>query len=216
MGFLIVTFSERVGREEESCRCWGLFCYPGVLFVFVSIWTEHQPMAIMQDRLHSSAFVGSFIYWSQRNCHCGIFKMGCEVIPRTERAQGETRLKRNDLSIQRPRVCSESFQWDTFSPEDAVKKLSCSSPRELWTHFFTFTPELCKVECRTIIKAVTEVKWELGWPVCRGMVSCRPGSQTPQLTHREGRPDCISHKNQKMFITAHIRIYCVTLVNIQQ
>lgn len=154
----------------------------------------------MQDRLHSPAFVGCFIYRSQWTCHCSIFQMGCEEIPRTEQTQGETRSKRNYLTIQRPKVCSESFQWDTFSPEDAVKKLSCSSPRELWTNFFTFSPELCKIECKTIIKAVTEVKWEgkLVWPVYRGMVSCRPRSQTPHLTHREGPSSlCISLKNQK-------------------
>lgn len=146
----------------------------------------------------AQSFVGSFIYWSQWTCHCGIFKMGCDVIPWTAQTQGETRLKPNDLRIQR--VCSESFQWDTFPPEDAVKKkLSCSSPCELWTNFFTFSPELCKIECKTIIKAVTGVKWEgkLVWPVYRGMVSCRPGSQTPQCSSHTGRGVQSLHVPQK-------------------
>lgn len=95
-----------------------------------------------------------------------------------------------------------SSEKKTFSLEDAVKSFPVPLLVSFELVFSTFSPELQKIECKTIIKAVTEVKWEgkSVWPVYRGMVSCRPGSQTPQCcshTERGVQYVCMSHKNQR-------------------
>ncbi len=122
-----------------------------------------------------------------------IFQMVSELIPWIAQTQGETRLKLNDLRVQRPSVCSESFQWDTFALEGRCKKkLPRSSPSELWTHFFTFSPDPCKIEYKAIIKSShwsqMRGKVSLATAQRHGVIKAWEPNTTVQLTHRAGRP----------------------------
>lgn len=127
-------------------------------FLYLLI-SQELPMQHIQNRVWSKPLDGADPWWN-------------EV---------ETKL------LQNPKT--KNFRWNRFSHKDAVKMIFYSSPHEPWTHFFTFLQELCKIECKVIIKTVTEAQWEgkSVWPVYRGMVSCRPGSQPPQSSSLIGR-----------------------------
>lgn len=148
-------------------------------------------MAIRQDGLHGLSSLCRFLYLlisPDLPLHHIYNGVRSDPLDGPDREGNEVATKWPQI-LRTKGVCPESFPMRHILPRGSVKQLSCSSPRELWNHFSTFSVLLCKVECKTVIKAVTKVKREgkLGWPVYRRMVSCRLGSQTPQSSSHTGR-----------------------------
>lgn len=144
------TFSERMGRERGIAAD-VVACSTALRSYLCLSSFGLRPNWRWLCEIGSTvqSFVGSFVFWAQWTYHCSIFNTGCQVIPWTEQTQSNTRLNPNDLRIPRPESLLWQFPTRHFlSRGDSEEKLSCSSPCELWTHFFTFSPELCTLNAK--------------------------------------------------------------------
>jgi len=85
-------------------------------------------------------------------------------------------------------LLAQSFDWATLCPKGQQKSFLIS--HLIWFELISpVSHSLYKLDWKNTIKAVSEGEREekSAWLVCRGMVSWRPWSQTPQSSSHTGR-----------------------------
>lgn len=138
------TFGRGLSDILQSCRCWCFLSWHEVIFLLVSIHIEHWLIAIRQDGLHGLSSLCRFLYLPispDLPLHHIYNGVRSDPLDSPDREGNEVATKWPQI-LRTKGVCPESFPMRPILPRGSVKQLSCSSPRELWNHFSTFSLSL--------------------------------------------------------------------------